>query len=258
MTDLDAGTPTDRRAENWLHVDRGRISMAGQPVSPDTALASYAAVLSAVRGATLGEPLPLRSEDLAVLAAALGTDDSDVETRIRALLGCSPTEARRVHRELVRRRLLRPVAALAAGSLLVWGPAAAARSDRPKLLPTPSTTAPDASATTTSAPIRLAPGPAVADNPNATTPNAPSPNAPSPDPARPGPATRGGDDPTADRMVPVSDGDVLPGEALATTAATSESGRASSSVIGASSAIVGASSTVEALVDDDSIRPEFG
>jgi hypothetical protein len=237
VSDLDATSPRDRRGANWLHVDRGRISIAGQPVSADAALASYAAVLGAVRGAMPGEPLELRSEDLVVLAATLGTDDRDVENRIRALLGCSRAEARRIHRELIRRRLLRPVAALAVGSLLVWGPAAAARSDRPKLLPAPSTTATTAAATTTSttraAKAVVAPASTPASAPGSMLPGATS------------------------AVVPPAGVAELPSEPLAVSdsvklesgAATrrdiDEGGRdgaASSSAVGASSAILGASS----------------
>lgn len=210
--------------------------MAGQPVSPDTALASYAAVLSAVRGATRDEPLALRSADLLALAAALDTDDHDVEARIRALLGCSSTEAHRVHRELVRRRLLRPVAALAAGSLLVWGPAAAARSDRPKLLPLPSTTTQATGPTTTSNPGPMDAAPAVASAPGTDTDTGPDTG-----PARPGPAPHI---------------DILPGESPAASRAIgSDQGESSSSVIGASSAFIGASSTVAEITDGDAGAP---
>jgi hypothetical protein len=245
VSDLDATPPRDRRGANWLHVDRGRISMAGQPVSPDAALASYAAVLGAVRSAMPGEPLELRSEDLVVLAAALGTDDRDVENRIRALLGCSRAEARRVHRELIRRRLLRPVAALAAGSLLVWGPAAAARSDRPKLLPAPSTTA--TTATTAAAATTSTSREATAVVAPASAPESVLPGATPAVAAPAGVAELPGE--------PLGESDsVKRGSGAATTRGTGDDGddgdgAASSSAIGASSAVLGASSVIADVGD---------
>ncbi len=90
-------------------------------------------VLRAVRNASPGQTLHLRLSDLERLALAVGADGHDVEAKIRALLGCTPAEAKRVHLELVKRRLLRPVAMLAVGTAIVWGPAAAASGDRPTL-----------------------------------------------------------------------------------------------------------------------------
>ncbi len=96
-------------------------------------MTSYAAVLRAVRNAKPGQGVQLRQSDLERLALAVGSDGHDVEAKIRALLGCTAVEAKRVHLELVKRRLLRPVAMLAVGTAIVWGPAAAASGDRPTL-----------------------------------------------------------------------------------------------------------------------------
>jgi hypothetical protein len=116
-----------------MNVDGTKVSFGGKSVDRGELLASYAAVLRAVRDARPGADLALRTADLEVLATAVGADGHDVEARIRSLLGCTAAEAKRVHRELVKRRLLRPVAMLAVGSAIVWGPAAAASGDRPTL-----------------------------------------------------------------------------------------------------------------------------
>lgn len=129
----EAANHENRRHSTGLDVDGTKVSFGGRSADRGDLLASYAAVLRAVREARPGAELPLRTEDLEVLATAVGADGHDVEARIRSLLGCTPAEAKRVHRELVKRRLLRPVAMLAVGSAIVWGPAAAASGDRPTL-----------------------------------------------------------------------------------------------------------------------------
>ncbi len=129
----DTGHHNERRRGSDLTVDGTKVSFGGNSADRGDLLASYAAVLRAVRDARPGGEVALRTADLEVLATAVGADGHDVEARIRSLLGCTTAEAKRVHRELVRRRLLRPVAMLAVGSAIVWGPAAAASGDRPTL-----------------------------------------------------------------------------------------------------------------------------
>lgn len=129
----DTGHHDERRRGSDLTVDGTKVSFGGNSADRGDLLASYTAVLRAVRDARPGGEISLRTADLEVLATAVGADGHDVEARIRSLLGCTTAEAKRVHRELVRRRLLRPVAMLAVGSAIVWGPAAAASGDRPTL-----------------------------------------------------------------------------------------------------------------------------
>jgi len=134
------GNETQRRRGEF-EVDGTRVSFGGATADRGDLVASYAAVLATVRATRPGDALRLRTDDLEVLALAVGADGHDVEARIRGLLGCTAEEARRIHKELVRRRLLQPVAALAVGTAIIWGPAAAARGDRPHLgSPEPSTT----------------------------------------------------------------------------------------------------------------------
>jgi hypothetical protein len=135
----------ERRSGDGIEVEGTRVSFGGETADHGCLVTSYAAVLRAVRNTRPGKPLQLRQADLEVLALAVGADDHAVETRIRGLLGCTAAEAKRIHVELVRRHLLRPVAMLAVGTAIVWGPAAAAHGDRPTLgewEPRPETTAP--------------------------------------------------------------------------------------------------------------------
>lgn len=128
-------------------VDGTRVSFGGASADHGDLLESYAAVLRSVRKAGTGGALQLRVHDLRALASAVGADGHDVEIRIRALLGCTAAEARSIHKELIRRRLLQPVAALAVGTAIIWGPAAAAQGDRPRLGPGVGSTSPAAATT---------------------------------------------------------------------------------------------------------------
>lgn len=142
-------TSGDRRAST-VTVDGTAVTIAGRSGDDGDLLQSYSNVLRAVRGARPGEPMGLRADDVAALALAIGADGHDVEIRIQALLGCTPAEAKVVHRELLRRRLLTPVAALAVGAAFVMVPAAAAQGDRPTLGPE---TDPQAQTTTSAPPV---------------------------------------------------------------------------------------------------------
>jgi hypothetical protein len=128
-------------------VDGTRVSFGGASADRGDLLESYAAVLRSVRNAGQVGAFRLRTQDLCALASAVGADGHDVEIRIRALLDCTASEARRIHKELVRRRLLQPVAALAVGTAIIWGPAAAAQGDRPRLGPGVGSTSPTAATT---------------------------------------------------------------------------------------------------------------
>lgn len=83
--------------------------------SPDEVIRDYITIVKRLRKAKGGAPLALRAGDLVTLAAALGTERDDIEARIAEALGCSREEARALHREMLRRRVVLPVAGLAAG-----------------------------------------------------------------------------------------------------------------------------------------------
>jgi hypothetical protein len=147
MSGPDNGRDSERRDRADFEVQGTRVSFGGASADRGDLVESYAAVLGSVRSTRPGDALQLRTDDLQVLALAIGADGHDVEARIRGLLGCTRDEARRIHKELVRRRLLQPVAALAVGTAIIWGPAAAAHSDRPSLGPVIESTTTTASTT---------------------------------------------------------------------------------------------------------------
>ena len=70
----------------------------------DETLTDFVQLIRRLRRAKAGEPLPLRAADVAALAFALDADPATIEQRIMDILGCSPEEARSLHRELLRRR----------------------------------------------------------------------------------------------------------------------------------------------------------
>jgi transcriptional regulator with XRE-family HTH domain len=114
---------------------------------PDDVVAGFVDIVQRLRDAKPGEPLALRASDVVALAGALGHDRDEIERRIADTLGCSPTVARTLHAELLRRKVILPVAGLAAGVAAFAGaayasqaPASGARIE----VPTVDTTAPAA------------------------------------------------------------------------------------------------------------------
>jgi hypothetical protein len=135
-----------------VSVDLGRIAVGSKikvlaSTAHDDVLAAYVELLRAVREAKPGTAVALRTSDLEVLATTIGSDVDDVETRIVELLRCTRTEARTLHDELLRRKLLVPVAGLALGAVAITGVVAAAPGHAPA--PTAVHTAPVANTTTT-------------------------------------------------------------------------------------------------------------
>ena len=98
-------------------------------------------------------PIALRADDLVALSSALGQDAAQVEARIVELLGCTPREARSLHAEMLRRKLVVPVAGLVAGLAVVTGVGVARRGARARrgaaTSPRPAATAGDVAAPTT-------------------------------------------------------------------------------------------------------------
>jgi transcriptional regulator with XRE-family HTH domain len=94
-------------------------------------LTSYAHLVQRLRNAKPGEPLSLRADDLAALAVVLDNDPETVEQTIVEILGCSRAEARSLHREILRRKIVVSVAGLAASAAAVAGMQAAAATNEP-------------------------------------------------------------------------------------------------------------------------------
>lgn len=108
-------------------------------------IATYARIVQRARRAQPGQPIELRASDVSAIGAALGLDAAELEERIATALGCTRAEARTWHHELLRRRVVLPVAGLAAGVAAFGGVAYAAGGDaapRPAPASAPATTAP--------------------------------------------------------------------------------------------------------------------
>jgi transcriptional regulator with XRE-family HTH domain len=164
------------------------IGEVRQPIGPEAsdAIAGYIDIVRRLRNIGPGDPLALRTVDILALADALGRDRELIEHEIAAALGCSHTEARRLHAELLRRKVILPVAGLAAGMAAFAGVAYATQS--PSSTGTRIDIAPIAAAapqtTTTTAPA-AAPKPAVTRKAKVATPTtiAPVVHAAAPKPA---------------------------------------------------------------------------
>ena len=87
----------------------------------DELLSAYIGIVGRLRHVKLGEPIALRAEDVAALSTSLGQTSEEVEKRIAELLDCTLHEARSLHSELLRRRVLVPTAGLLAGMAVIAG-----------------------------------------------------------------------------------------------------------------------------------------
>jgi transcriptional regulator with XRE-family HTH domain len=168
-----------------------------ESVDDDEVLTKYVGLVQRVRNSQPGEPIALRADDLIALSSALGHDSAEVEARIVELLGCTAREARSLHAEMLRRKLVVPVAGLVASLAVVTGVGVAAASTG-----TPAhTTHPAARSTPTTivaAPVTVphvdtpAPAPAATEAPTTTeapaTTEAPT-TTPAPTPETPAVAT---------------------------------------------------------------------
>ena len=97
----------------------------------DEILGLYAEIVSELRGAKPGDALALRAQDVATLAAALDSDSDTIERNIMDALGCSREEARALHADLLRRKIVLPIAGLAAGVAALAGMQVAQASNAP-------------------------------------------------------------------------------------------------------------------------------
>lgn len=145
------------------HVPVREVPEIDDGAHTDDVIATYIEMVRQLRGARPGDALPLRAFDLAALAAALETDPDILERRIVEALGCTRTEARALHRQLLQRKVVLPVAGLAAGMLALAGIQAAHASPEPRV---PS---PPPAATTVPGPVVAAPTTEITRAPAPTT-----------------------------------------------------------------------------------------
>ena len=109
---VPARTPVAANSD-WLVVaDYEQPLMEG---TPEEVIVGYIKIVKRLRKAKPGKNLELRDADLHVLAQALSSDPDEIERRIADALGCSREEARALHAEMLRRKVLLPVASLAVG-----------------------------------------------------------------------------------------------------------------------------------------------
>jgi transcriptional regulator with XRE-family HTH domain len=155
-----------------------------QPVGPggDDVIAGYVDIVHRLRNTAPGDPLALRAVDIVALAGALSRDRDAIEQQISEVLGCNRAEARRLHGELLRRKVILPVAGLAAGMAAFAGSAAAVQSPsspgaktetvqtQPVVATEPSTTAQPPAPSTTHATTPTTATPVTAAPTTTTTP----------------------------------------------------------------------------------------
>lgn len=104
--------------DGWLVVGDDTRAVDG---SAADVLANYVQLVARLRHSRPGEPLALRSTDVVALAVALSAPAEEIESQIMSLLACSRDEARALHSELLRRKVLLPVAGLAASVVALAG-----------------------------------------------------------------------------------------------------------------------------------------
>jgi transcriptional regulator with XRE-family HTH domain len=90
-------------AAGRLTVD-GRTYRLREGADEREVYAAYLFLLYAVRGATPGERLQLRSSDVDLLVEAMGEDAETIEARLVQLMGCTEDEATLLGGELLRHR----------------------------------------------------------------------------------------------------------------------------------------------------------
>jgi len=207
-----------------IQVDRHRM-VVGAAVATlesddgDEVLGKYVGLVARLRQSQPGEPIALRTDDLVALSNAIGRNTDDVEARIVEVLGCTPREAHSLHAEMLRRKLVLPVAGLVAGLAIVTGVGVANASNPPSAptvpptdtavyqtvpvshnIPAPTPTTDPAPPTTQPAPPPVLHATPTTVAPAETHPDASEPSEPTPStdaPAQPAPAA----DPNAHPVV---------------------------------------------------------
>jgi transcriptional regulator with XRE-family HTH domain len=99
----------------------GTESRALESGDADEMLGHYVEIVARLRSSQPGEPIALRADDLIALSSALGQESERVEARIVDLLGCTSFEAHSLHSEMLRRKLVLPLAGIVAGLAMVSG-----------------------------------------------------------------------------------------------------------------------------------------
>jgi transcriptional regulator with XRE-family HTH domain len=187
-------------------IDAGAIVVGGEQRTvgpdPEDVIAGFVDIVQRLRDSEPGEPLALRATDVAALAGALGRDRDEIERRIADALGCSPTVARKLHAELLRRKVILPVAGLAAGVAAFAGAAYTAHTPASGAGVRTSTI--DAAATPTTAPGKSEPAePRPTAHPTAPSTTEPAPTTTAPTAVRvAGPTVPPTTEPQTDATVP--------------------------------------------------------
>jgi transcriptional regulator with XRE-family HTH domain len=184
-----------------IEVDDRRITVGNEvkaleSADTDEVLRTYVAIVARLRNSQPGTPIALRADDVVALSTALGQDADHVEARIVEILGCTAPEAHSLHMEMLRRKLVVPVAGLVAGLAVVTGVgvgvANASTNSAPQLAPAPIT-APAPAHVSATPPTTVAAKPAAAPAtaaPAVETPAVEVPAAPAePTPTAAAPAT---------------------------------------------------------------------
>jgi transcriptional regulator with XRE-family HTH domain len=162
---LTAHMPTRVPAEvnaDWLVVGEHRLPRIHG--TTEEVVREYAQIVQKLRNAKPGEPLPLRATDLVVLGTALESDAATIAKRVAEILECSVDEARALHREMLRRKVVLPVAGLAASIVALAGVSAAHASSSPHHAPSAGHTVRHPATPVTLAPATTAPTIAQAED----------------------------------------------------------------------------------------------
>jgi transcriptional regulator with XRE-family HTH domain len=152
-TDLSAHVPVrvpPQINHEWLIVEEHRLPRVQG--TTDEVVREYAQIVARLRKTKPGEMLPLRAADLAVLGSALESDPDDIAARIATILNCSIGEARGLHREMLRRKVVLPIAGLAASVVALAGVSVAHAATAPSHHVSPPTTQVTLAPTTTTPP----------------------------------------------------------------------------------------------------------
>lgn len=81
----------------------------------EVVLRTYLDLVAAARGVALGRDMPLRGDDIEILAALLDLDDRDLEARLMRMLCIDAPTARRLRGRIRRHRVVLAAASLSIG-----------------------------------------------------------------------------------------------------------------------------------------------
>jgi len=191
-----------------IEVDNRRIAVGNEvqtlgSADTDEVLRTYVSIVARLRNSQPGTPIALRADDVVALSTALGQDADQVEARIVEILGCTPHEAHSLHMEMLRRKLVVPVAGFVAGLAVVTGVgvgvANASTNSAPQVAPAPIT-APAPAHVSAAPPTTVAAKPAATPVTAAPAAEAPAVETPAPA-AAPTPTTAAPVTPVAPAVV---------------------------------------------------------